>query len=48
LVFASVWTIYIFVAIGYEERDLTRLFGDRYRNYVAKVPMIIPFGKSKD
>lgn len=48
LLFASVWTIYIFVAIGYEERDLIHLFGDQYRAYMAKTPMILPFGKRKD
>jgi protein-S-isoprenylcysteine O-methyltransferase Ste14 len=47
LLFAAVWTAYIFVAIGYEERDLTALFGERYREYMAKTPMILPFGGRK-
>jgi protein-S-isoprenylcysteine O-methyltransferase Ste14 len=47
LLFASVWTIYIFVALGYEERDLISTFGDKYRDYMAKTPAIIPFGKRK-
>jgi protein-S-isoprenylcysteine O-methyltransferase Ste14 len=47
LLFASVWTIYIFVALGYEERDLVKLFGQRYLDYMARVPMIVPFGLRK-
>ncbi len=47
LVFAAVWTIYIFVALGYEERDLVRHFGQRYLDYMARVPMIIPFGRRR-
>lgn len=47
LLFAAVWTAYMFIAIGYEERDLTALFGDQYREYMAKTPMILPFGGRK-
>ena len=47
LLFASIWTIYIFVAIGYEERDLVGVFGDKYRHYMEKVPAIFPFGARK-
>lgn len=47
LLFASVWTIYIFVALGYEERDLVHVFGDKYREYMAKTPAILPFGAKK-
>jgi protein-S-isoprenylcysteine O-methyltransferase Ste14 len=47
LLFAAVWTVYIFVAIGYEERDMIALFGDKYRDYMAKVPSILPFGARK-
>ncbi len=47
LLLASIWTIYIFVALGYEERDLIAVFGDKYRDYMAKTPAILPFGRKK-
>jgi methanethiol S-methyltransferase len=47
LLFASIWTAYIFVAIGYEERDLIAVFGDKYHDYMDKVPSILPFGGRK-
>jgi protein-S-isoprenylcysteine O-methyltransferase Ste14 len=48
LLFASLWTIYIFVALGYEERDLMHRFGDQYRDYMRRVPMIIPWGRREE
>ena len=42
-----VWTIYIFIAIAYEEKDLNAAFGKKYQDYKAKTPMIIPFTKFK-
>jgi len=38
LVFAAVSTIYLVVAIPYEERDLRRQFGTAYDEYSRKVP----------
>lgn len=41
-VFALGLTVYILVGIGFEERDLLRLFGDRYRAYQVQVGMLFP------
>lgn len=45
LVFAIMTTAYILVAIQLEERDLVAHFGDHYREYKERVPMLIPGGK---
>jgi protein-S-isoprenylcysteine O-methyltransferase Ste14 len=42
LVFSIAVTGYILVAVQLEERDLIRLFGDRYREYRQRVPMLLP------
>ncbi len=42
LVFAIGTTIYILIAIWFEERDLVAAFGDRYRQYRQEVGMIFP------
>jgi len=42
LLFAAVTTAYILVAIQLEERDLTNLYGDRYRKYKEQVRMLLP------
>jgi methanethiol S-methyltransferase len=42
LVLAAGMTVYIIVAIGYEERDLIGLFGDQYAEYRRRVGMLIP------
>lgn len=42
LVFAIATTLYVFMAIQFEEKDLLDTFGDDYRRYRESVPMIVP------
>jgi methanethiol S-methyltransferase len=42
LLFAIAMTAYILVAVRFEESDLIRVFGDQYRDYRRRVPMLIP------
>lgn len=43
LLFAVVTTAYIVIALQFEEHDLVTFFGDVYKNYQQKVPMLFPY-----
>jgi len=43
LLFAVMTTAYIFIALQFEERDLVTFFGDVYKRYQEKVPMVFPY-----
>lgn len=45
LLLTAVWTPYLFVGVGYEERDLIAVFGEEYRAYVVSTPMVLPLGR---
>jgi protein-S-isoprenylcysteine O-methyltransferase Ste14 len=47
LVFALATTAYILIAIQWEEKDLTQIYGDAYRRYKEQVPGLLPvrFGR---
>lgn len=47
LVFAVVTTVYILIGIQLEERDLVKMHGQAYVDYRDRVPMLIPFRRSK-
>jgi methanethiol S-methyltransferase len=43
LLFNILWTIWIIIATKLEERDLLTDFGEKYKQYKDKVPMLIPY-----
>ena len=45
LLFSVVTTLYIFIAIKWEERDLVRALGEDYQRYRERVPMMLPWPK---
>ncbi len=43
IVFSLISTIYIIIGAKLEERRLIDLYGEAYKNYQSKVPMLIPY-----
>jgi len=43
LLFAVMWTAWIYIGALLEERDLIADFGDKYRQYRRQVPILIPW-----
>jgi protein-S-isoprenylcysteine O-methyltransferase Ste14 len=41
--FNILWTVWIIIGTVLEEKDLVSDFGDEYRLYQRKVPMLIPW-----
>ncbi len=43
LLFNILWTIWIFAGTIFEERDLVSVFGEEYKEYQKRVPMLLPY-----
>lgn len=47
LFFSVMTTVYILVAIQFEENDLVNHFGETYSDYKRSAPMLVPFAKRR-
>ena len=47
LLFSTATTAYILLAIQFEERDLVRDLGEKYKVYRKSVPMLVPFTRKR-
>jgi protein-S-isoprenylcysteine O-methyltransferase Ste14 len=47
LIFAAGMTVYIFIGVSLEERDLVRAHGRAYADYRRHVPMLLPIRRGK-
>ncbi|MFV1951996.1 MAG: methanethiol S-methyltransferase [Nitrospinota bacterium] len=47
LVFSVATTAHILIGIQLEERDLVRIHGETYENYLQRVPMLLPLPRKK-
>lgn len=47
MLFTLATTGYILIGIMFEEKDLNKVLGERYKQYSNEVPMLIPFSKKK-
>ena len=41
--YAGGMTLYILIGVRFEERGLTASFGETYRDYQRRVPMLLPW-----
>ncbi|MCJ7764800.1 MAG: hypothetical protein MUP09_02545 [Thiovulaceae bacterium] len=40
-------TVYILIGLHFEEKDLLRVFGEKYKAYIDSTPLLIPFSKRR-
>jgi protein-S-isoprenylcysteine O-methyltransferase Ste14 len=45
-VLAASYTVYILIALWFEERDLVAIHGAAYRDYQRRVPKLLPIGRA--
>lgn len=45
MLFATLFTAQILISIPHEERDLEKSLGDQYKDYMKRIPMLVPFLK---